>query len=97
MLCLDCLFWLIITIHLWNDLFDYILKKKLNFSFSAPTRKRTWKSKRDLNSHSDYSYETILSTSDRKRRRRGIYNECCEKPCTEEHLRLYCASPSDST
>lgn len=75
-----------------------ILKVKKNkigyYSFSAPTRKRTWKSKRDLNSQSEYSYHSILSNSDRKRRRRGIYNECCEKPCTEEHLRLYCASDS---
>lgn len=34
---------------------------------------------------------TSLITQFRRRRKRGVYNECCEKACTYEELMSYCA------
>uniref|UniRef100_A0AB74UIV6 Insulin like peptide 1 n=1 Tax=Euwallacea interjectus TaxID=321055 RepID=A0AB74UIV6_9CUCU len=31
------------------------------------------------------------------RRRRGVYNECCERACTFEVLRTYCGEPSTAS
>lgn len=37
------------------------------------------------------STATNLMTQFRRRRKRGVYNECCEKACTYEELMSYCA------
>ncbi|KAL1509753.1 hypothetical protein ABEB36_004441 [Hypothenemus hampei] len=34
------------------------------------------------------------STPSRSRRRnRGVFNECCEKPCSQQELSMYCGAP----
>ncbi|KAH0999690.1 hypothetical protein HUJ04_008099 [Dendroctonus ponderosae] len=33
----------------------------------------------------------------RRRRRRGVYSDCCAHPCSIEQLSMYCAEPSTST
>nr|UYV85202.1 insulin-like peptide 1 [Dendroctonus armandi] len=33
----------------------------------------------------------------RRRRRRGVFSDCCEQPCSLEELSMYCAEPSTST
>ncbi|XP_060531996.1 bombyxin B-2-like [Cylas formicarius] len=35
---------------------------------------------------------TLLENLGKNRRRRGVYNECCEKSCSREELSLYCAA-----
>nr|BBI47309.1 insulin-like peptide 2 [Gnatocerus cornutus] len=35
---------------------------------------------------------STLMTNFRRRRRRGVFNECCEKPCSQEELKTYCGS-----
>lgn len=40
---------------------------------------------------------SMLGNYGRKRRRRGVYNECCEKSCSKDQLLMYCAAPSSTT
>ncbi|CAH1370290.1 hypothetical protein MTP99_011849 [Tenebrio molitor] len=45
----------------------------------------------------DYPYRSKASASSlittfRQRRRRGVFNECCEKPCSHEELSSYCGN-----
>lgn len=60
-----------------------------NFFFSVYNR---WDQKRP-----DYPYKSkqaasSLITGFRRRRKRGVFNECCEKPCSHEELSTYCGS-----
>ncbi|CAG9766589.1 unnamed protein product [Ceutorhynchus assimilis] len=51
---------------------------------------------------SDYPFQSrqqatsMVGIYGRKRRRRGVYNECCEKSCAIDQLRMYCAASSTS-
>lgn len=36
---------------------------------------------------------TAMIGSYTRRKRHGVYNECCQKSCTEEELSWYCAAP----
>ncbi|CAH1098622.1 unnamed protein product [Psylliodes chrysocephalus] len=40
------------------------------------------------------SEATSLMGGKRRKKRWGVYNECCEKSCTREELSSYCAAPS---
>ncbi|XP_001814181.1 LIRP [Tribolium castaneum] len=54
-----------------------------------------------LSQHSlDYPYQSKANAAShhmsgfRRRKRRGVFNECCEKPCSLEELSQYCGGPS---
>ncbi|XP_030760023.1 bombyxin B-1 homolog [Sitophilus oryzae] len=40
---------------------------------------------------------SMLGSLRRKRRKRGVYNECCEHTCSKEQLSLYCAADNSSS
>lgn len=45
----------------------------------------------------DKAEATAMISNFRRRRKRGVYNECCEKPCSRDELFSYCAAPQSSS
>ncbi|XP_050315153.1 probable insulin-like peptide 3 [Anthonomus grandis grandis] len=69
-----------------------------NYQTLRPVRihkKSYWKSQLYTDLQSDAPYQN-LGRRRRRRVTRGVYNECCEKPCSIDQLMMYCAAPAPS-